>query len=84
LETALEDAETLRTELQRGQEKFFQYGLYFTIYSPNEDELRKASKELQSMLAGKLVLSKRADLQMERGFNSTIPICLDEIRCSAT
>jgi len=79
LETALEDAETLRTELQRGQEKFFQFGLYFTIYSPKEDDLRRASKELQSMLAGKLVLSKRADLQMERGFNSTIPICLDEI-----
>lgn len=79
LETALEDAEQLRTELQRGQEKFFQYGLYFTIYSPNEDELRKASKELQSLLAGKLVLSKRADLQMERGFTSTIPICLDDI-----
>jgi hypothetical protein len=79
LETALEDAEQLRTELQRGQEKFFQYGLYFTVYSPSEEELKKATKELQSLLAGKLVLSKRADLQMERGFNSTIPICLDDI-----
>lgn len=79
LETALEDAETLRTELQRGQEKFFQFGLYFTIYSEDADELKRASKELQSLLAGKLVLSKRADLQMERGFNSSIPICLDEI-----
>ncbi|MFA5792943.1 MAG: DUF87 domain-containing protein [Candidatus Gracilibacteria bacterium] len=79
LETALEDAEQLRTELQRGQEKFFQFGLYFTLYAVNEEELRKASKELQSLLAGKMVLSKRADLQMERGFNSTIPICLDEL-----
>lgn len=79
LETALEDAEQLRTELQRGQEKFFQYGLYFTVYSANEDELRKSTKELQSLLAGKLVLSKRADLQMERGFTSTIPLCLDDI-----
>ncbi len=79
LETALEDAEQLRTELQRGQEKFFQFGLYFTVYSANEDELRKSTKELQSLLAGKLVLSKRADLQMERGFTATIPLCLDEI-----
>lgn len=79
LETALEDAETMRTELQRGQEKFFQFGLYFTIYSTSEDDLRRATKELQSLLAGKLVLTKRTDLQMERGFNSTIPICLDEI-----
>lgn len=79
LETALEDAEQLRTELQRGQEKFFQFGLYFTIYTNSEDELRKSTKELQSLLAGKLVLSKRADLQMERGFAATIPLCLDEI-----
>lgn len=79
LETALEDAEQMRTELQRGQEKFFQFGMYFTLYSTKEDELKRASKELQSLLAGKLVLTKRADLQMERGMNSTIPICLDEI-----
>ncbi len=79
LETALQDAEQLRTELQRGQEKFFQFGMYITIYSKDLDELKKASKELQSLLAGKLVLSKPADLQMERGFNSTIPICLDEL-----
>ena len=32
LETALEDAESLRTEIQRGQEKFFQFALYFTLY----------------------------------------------------
>ena len=79
LETALEDAETLRTELQRGQEKFFQFGLYFTLYADDLEELKRASKELQSLLAGKLVLTKKADLQMERGFNSTLPIALDEL-----
>ncbi|MBU0981321.1 DUF87 domain-containing protein [Patescibacteria group bacterium] len=79
LETALEDAEQLRTELQRGQEKFFQFGLYFTVYAKDQDELQKASKQLQSLLGGKLVLTKRSDLQMERGFNSAIPLCLDEL-----
>jgi len=80
LETALQDAEQLRTELQRGQEKFFQFGMYFTIYAESLEELKRSSKELQSLLAGKLVLSKRADLQHERGLNSTIPICLDELQ----
>ncbi len=80
LETALQDAEQLRTELQRGQEKFFQFGMYFTIYAESLEELKRASKELQSLLAGKLILSKRADLQHERGFNSSIPICLDELQ----
>ena len=79
LETQLEDAETLRTEIQRGQEKFFQYGLYFTVFSEDEDKLEKIVKNLESILGGKLVLTKRADLRTEQSFNSTLPLALDEI-----
>lgn len=79
LETALEDAEKLRTEIQRGQEKFFQFALYFTIYSENEKDLERLSKQLESLLAGKLVLTKRAQLRAEQGLNSTLPLCLDEL-----
>lgn len=79
LETALQDAEKLRTEIQRGQEKFFQFALYFTIYSDDEKKLEKVSKQLESLLAGKLVLTKRAQLRSEQGFNSCLPLCLDEL-----
>ena len=79
LETQLEDAETLRTEIQRGQEKFFQYGLYFTIYADSEEKLEKTTKQLESILGGRLVLTKRADLRAEQGFNSTLPMGLDEL-----
>ena len=79
LETALEDAETLRTEIQRGQEKFFQFALYFTIYSDDEKKLEKASKQLESLLAGRLVMAKRAQVQAEHGLNSSLPMCLDEL-----
>lgn len=79
LETALEDAEQLRTEIQRGQEKFFQFALYFTVYADSEKKLEKVAKQLESLLAGKLVLTKRAQLQAEHGFNSTAPLCLDEL-----
>lgn len=78
LETALEDAEGLRTSIQRGQEKFFQFALYFTIYADSEKKLEKVSKQLESLLAGKLVMTKRAQLQAEHGFNSSLPMCLDE------
>jgi hypothetical protein len=63
LEAALGDAEELRDSLQRGQEKFFQFGLYFTIYADNLDKLKKAQTHLESILGGKLVLTKSADLQ---------------------
>jgi conjugal transfer ATP-binding protein TraC len=79
LETALEDAESLRTDLQRGQEKFFQFGLYFTIYHEDMKQLEKVTKQLESLLGGKLVLSRRADLRMEHAFTSTLPIALDEL-----
>lgn len=79
LETALEDAENLRTQIQRGQEKFFQFGLYFTVYADNLRKLKKIVKQLESILGGKLVLTKRADLRTEQGFNSCIPMGLDEI-----
>lgn len=79
LETALEDAESLRTELQRGQEKFFQFALYFTVYSEDDKKLKQVSKQLESLLGGKLVLTRKADLRQEHAFTSTIPICLDEI-----
>lgn len=79
LETALEDAEQLRTEIQRGQEKFFQFAQYFTIYSDSAKKLEKVSKQLESLLAGKLVMTKKAQLQSEHGFDASLPMCLDEL-----
>jgi len=79
LETALEDAETLRTDLQRGQEKFFQFGMYFTVYADDEKSLEAVTKQFESMLGAKLVMTKRADIQNEHAFNSTTPLCIDEL-----
>jgi conjugal transfer ATP-binding protein TraC len=79
LETALGDAEQLRTEIQRGQEKFFQFALYFTVYAEDEKKLERVAKQLESLLAGKLVMTKKAQLRSEQGLNSTLPLCLDEI-----
>ncbi len=79
IETALQDAEDLRTQLQRGEEKFFQFSLYFTVYTDDDKKLQKIGKQLESLLGSKLVLTKRADLRMERALNSTLPLCMDEI-----
>ncbi len=79
LETAYEDAEQLRTEIQRGQEKFFQFAMYLTVYADDLKKIDQVSKQLESLLGSKLILTKRADLRMEHGFNSTSPLCLDEL-----
>ncbi len=79
IETALEDAEQLRTEIQRGQEKFFQLGLYFTVFAEDKKKLTKVAKQMETLLGGKLVLTKKADFQMEHAFNTCLPICSDEL-----
>jgi conjugal transfer ATP-binding protein TraC len=79
LETSLQDAEELRVQIQRGQEKLFQFGLYFTIYTDDERKIIKIAKQLESMLGSKLIMVKKADLQHEHAFNSVIPQCLDEL-----
>ncbi len=77
LDTALEDAEQLRVDLQRGNEKFFQVGLYFTLYADTQDKLDKTAKQLETILGGQLVMTRTADFRTERGFESTLPQATD-------
>ena len=79
LETALQDAEEMRDNLQKGVEKFFQFSLYFTIYADSLEELDIITKSLETVLGGKLIYTKQANLQMEQGFNSTLPQASDQL-----
>lgn len=79
LEAALQDAEELRDLLARGREKLYQFGMYVTIYAEDPDKLKKLQTDVESMLGGKLVLSKPAFFQMEHGWLSTLPLAIDEL-----
>lgn len=79
LETAYRDVEGLRDSLLQGTEKYFKLGLYFTLYANDLKELDKNSAILESALGAKLVVTKRSLMQMEAGFNSTLPLGLDEL-----
>ena len=79
LEAALQDAEELRDLLARGSEKLFQLGFYFTLYADSEAKLKKLQTDIEAILGGKLVLTKPATFQMEHGWTSCLPYCLDEL-----
>lgn len=79
IEAALQDAEELRDLLARGQEKLFQFGLYVTLYAEDEEHLKKVQTDVESVLGGKLILTKPAYFQMEHAWTSTLPICQDEL-----
>lgn len=79
LEAAITDIESLRDTLTRGEARLFHYGLYMTIYGKTAEELAAAIKQVESYLSGALIYTKQAFLQMEQGFNSTLPIGTDEL-----
>ncbi len=74
------DAEEMRDKLQVGEERFFRFGLYFTIYANSEDELEFVSHKVESMLGQQLIYSKAATAQQEQGLNSTIPQFSDQLQ----
>lgn len=79
LETAIGDIENMRDTLQRGEEKLFNMSLYFTLYATSLKELDSITKQLESTLGGQLIFTKQALLQTEQGFNSTLPLGIDEL-----
>lgn len=79
-EAAVTDAEEMRDKLQVGEERFFRFGLYFTIFGKSQDELEFISHKVESMLGQQLVYTKPSTSQQEQGFNSTIPQLMDQLQ----
>ncbi|MCX6740110.1 MAG: DUF87 domain-containing protein [Candidatus Parcubacteria bacterium] len=82
LETGIKDIEKLRDDLTQGIEHFFQFGLYITFYTNSKEEMDQLTSEIESMLGGKLIYSRKVFYQSEQGFNSTLPLCDDELTIS--
>lgn len=80
IQVALDDALSLQTDLAKGSEKFFQFGLYITIPADSLDELNLITKEVDSTLSSLLIIAKQATLEMAEGFKSTLPMFTDKLR----
>ncbi len=79
VQVALDDALSLQAELARGSERFFQFGLYITIPADTEDELNQLGKQIDSTLSSLLIIARKATLEMEEGFKSTLPMFYDKL-----
>lgn len=80
LDTAYQDLENLRDQLQQAQERLFDVGLYITIYGDSDTELDKIESEIKSILEAKLVYVKPALFQQEQAFKTTIPLGTDGLQ----
>lgn len=66
IEAQIQDVEEFRQKLTRGEEKYFHFGLYITIYSEEEEKLNKIGKDIETILAGRNVLQKQSYLRTEQ------------------
>jgi len=78
-EVKLEDARSIREQLAKGAERFYQFGLYVTIQAVDKEELDRVTKNIQSTLGSLLIVSKKATLQMDEGFKTTLPMGIDKL-----
>jgi type IV secretory pathway VirB4 component len=79
-QAAVADAEEMRDKLQVGEERFFRFGLYFTIYGGSQEELEFISHKVESLLGQQLVYSKPSTAQQEQALNSVLPQFSDQLQ----
>ena len=79
LDTAYQDLESLRDNLQQAQEKLFDVGLYLALYGDSKEEIDKTEGDIRGILDSKLVYTKPALFQQEQGFRSCLPLGSDEL-----
>lgn len=79
VQAALEDAKSLQEQLTKGIERFFRFSFYITIPADSLEELDQVTAQLLGTLGSLMLVAKRATLQMEDAFKSTIPTCMDRL-----
>ncbi len=80
VQVQLDDALLVQSELAKGAERFFQFGLYVTIPADTKEELETLTKEVDSTLASLLIVAKGSLLEQEEGFKSCLPTFSDRLR----
>ena len=79
LQTGINDIEELRDALQQGTEKFYQVGLYITLYGKTQQDLNELESSIRGTLEAQLIYTKPATFRMKEGFVSTLPLGLDKL-----
>jgi hypothetical protein len=75
----LEDADRLRSALQRGDERVFSVSLYVLVRAPTRRALDEATGRVETQLDGLLTHSRVALFEQERAFRSCMPEGRDQI-----
>ena len=75
----LEDALNLQADLVKGEERFFQMGLYITVSAESKEQMDKVTKNLEAAMGALMVLTKRTTFDAENAFITTLPLGSDRL-----
>ena len=79
LETAFQDIEALRDQLQQAREKLFNVGVYIALYADSLEELNDLENKINSLFESQLIYAKPTVFQQLEGFCSTLPLNTDKL-----
>lgn len=79
LETAYQDVEALRDQLQKSEERLFNVGVYITVFGDTLKEIDKIQEKIEHIFESQLVYIKPAVFQQLEGFSSVLPLCTDKL-----
>lgn len=79
IEQQYRDVEMIREKLVTKEERYFEFGNYTTIYDYSEESLKENGKKFEQKISGYWIRVKNATHRMDEGFNTTLPLCTDEL-----
>lgn len=79
VELEYQDVESIRQKLATREERYFQTSFYTTLYAENEEKLNEEGKKFEQKIWWTWIKIKPAIQRMDEWFESTIPLCTDEL-----
>lgn len=79
IEQQYRDVEMIREKLTTREERYFESSLYINLYEENEDKLKEEGKKIEQKISGYGIRLKNAIQRMDEGFNSGLPMCIDDL-----
>ena len=82
LEIQYNDTRKVLEELQKGNDKLFNVSLYIDCKAKSLDELNVLTKKVESLLNSLLIIPKKANFLMDKGYKSCLPLAEDHLKIS--
>ncbi len=79
VEQQYKDVEMIRQKLTTREERYFELWYYINIYDEKEEKLKETWRKFEQKISGYGIKIKNSIQRMDEWFNSTLPVCTDEL-----